>query len=164
MKKITFLLTLIFIFASLPSFAIKENRIIRVGYANYNKIIAKIQGENVLSSIKDLESSYADKINSLQKEVDSLSQDLQNDPSSSNVNSTVVEYNKKRLDLEILKAQARSEISKKTKSLLDTLKSRIDGVIKQKAKQLGFDIIIDSSMVMIANPDLDITNAVLASL
>lgn len=165
MKPILFLIiTTINLFYN-QAFAIKENRIIRVGYVDYNKIINKLDSSGkIVSSIEDIQNSYKEKIQTLEKEILSLENNLENDPAVANINHLVNLLNEKRLELSILKANSQAEISKMVDNLLAPIKDKATQIIQQKAKQLGFDIIIDSSAVMIGKNSLDITNIILASL
>ncbi len=158
MKKLMIiLLTLI------PFFAFTQrDKIIKIGYIDIQKVLRTYsQGKRVVDYLKNLKNSYETKKISLEKEIKNLENELESKAKNLNedqVRNYLTKIEAKRKELDIFIKNANQDIDKKEKEMLKPLYQKILKTIREEAPKMRFNFIIDSKYVLVADPELDITN------
>lgn len=165
MKK---LLTLILVLVPLFAFSLKEGKIIKIGYVNIQKALKSYShGKRAVDFLKNLKESYAKKKNEMESELKKLEKELEmksKNLTEKEVRAYLTQIESKRQELEIFVKNANLDIEKKEREMLKPLYQKILSTIKTEAQRLGYNFIIDSKYVLVADPELDLTLTIIKAL
>lgn len=151
----------------LPVFlgAQSQTKLIKIGYIDIQKVLKNYpDGKKVLDYLKSLKDSYEKKKTEMENEIKRLEKELENkskDLSENQVRDYLTQIESGRQELEIFVRNANNDIDKKEKEMLKPVYEKILTTIKEEAPKLGFNFIIDSRYVLVADPELDITDLIL---
>lgn len=171
MKKIYVSIVLSFLMV-LPQFLsaqyARREKLVKIGYVNIQYAMKTYsKGRSVINFLKNLKASYAQKTASMEQDIKKLEKELEiksKDLSESSVREYLTQIEKKRQELEIFVRNANKDIAKKESEMLKPLYQKIIEVVKKVAENYKFNFVIDSKYVLVADPELNITNAVIKEL
>jgi len=164
MKKLIIIWALIF---SFQVFA-REAKIIQIGYVDIQKVMNTYsKGKQAIQYLQSLKDSYEakkkgmeDEIKRIEKELEVKSKDLR----ENQLRDYLTTIENKRQELEIFTKNANSDIKNKEASMLKPLYEKALEVLKKVAQEQGYNLVIDSKYVLIADPDLDLTDSLIKAL
>jgi len=141
----------------------------KVGFVNLSRLVKESKmGKTAIAELDELRtekqneiSEKVRKINDLKLDLEANAEDLKNEDKKDRVealNTLIKEYKR-------MKDDAKEEITRQDRDLVNTILQKADGVLKKVAKKKKFTIILkDPNAIGYLDPDVDITDDVLAEL
>ena len=161
MKKILVILLFVLPFGLFA----RENKIIKIGYINVQNVLKSyFECKKFVDYLKNLKDSYEKKKVELENDIKRLEKELETrakDLNENQVRDYLTQIESKRRELEAYVKNANQDIDKKEKEMLTPVYQKILQTIKEEAPKMRFNFIIDSKYVLVADPDLDITDAII---
>ncbi|HOJ49982.1 MAG TPA: OmpH family outer membrane protein [Spirochaetota bacterium] len=166
MKKVVILLSVII----LPIFSIsaKEPKIIQIGYVDIQKVMNNYsKGKQAIQYLQSLKDSYESKKKNMEDEIKKIEKELETkskDLNETQLRDYLTTIETKRQELEIFTKNANADLKNKETSMLKPLYEKILETLKKIAQEQGYNLVIDSKYVLIADPDLDLTDPLIKAL
>lgn len=157
-------LAFLFLFPSL-TIANNDKRLIKMGYIDVQKTLRGYsEGKKAVDFLKSLKDNYEKRKVEMEEEIKKIEKELEvkaRDLTEAQVRDYLTQIESKRQELEIFVRNANTEKDKKEREMLTPIYEKILTVVKEEAEKQGFNFIIDSKYVLVADPELDITDSII---
>lgn len=154
---------------SLPGVLLaNDKKLVKIGYIDIQKTLRTYaEGKKAVDFLKTLKESYEKKKTEMEEEIKKTEKELETkarDLTEAQVRDYLAQIESKRQELEIFVRNANADKDKKEREMLSPLYEKILAVIKEEAARLGFNFVVDSKYVLVADPELDLTDAIIKAL
>jgi len=165
MKKITLFFILTFGLPLCLGAQSSTTKIIKLGYIDLQKVIKTYpEGKKVLDFLKNQRDTYENTKTQMENDIKKLEGELESkskELSEMQVRDYLAQIEAKRQELEIFINNANKDLEKKEKEMLTPVYQKVLETIRTESPNLGFNFIIDYKYVLIADPELDITEKII---
>jgi outer membrane protein len=161
MKKILVLLCICFI---LPAYA-QAAEVNKIGIIDLQKVLNECEaGKKAKTDLEDLIKSKESVIEKKGKEIEKLKNDMQKQASVLSTEakkSKEDELEKLLRDYQRTVQDSQAEVKRKEGELTEAIIKGVHDIVDRIGKEEGYTIIIEKSLVLFTNQDLDITDSVI---